>query len=188
MNKKYSTLFRIMHWSIALCMMFMLFTIFLRLNWMNKNHMAGIISAELANLDIQLGEEESVLIAKKIRKPMWEWHIWIGYVLIGLYVLRLILAAFKKMIIMNPFAKNISSKERFQAWLYISFYLFMAMTLFTGFMVVNGPDNLHELMEDLHKPSLYYILAFVFIHISGILWSEFTNDKGIISRVIGGGK
>jgi cytochrome b561 len=177
-----------MHWAIALCMLFMLLTIFLRLNWMNKNHMAGILLEQLNGLSIDLAEEDAVKIAKQIRKPMWNWHIWIGYVLVGLYILRMILAATKKMIFLNPFQHGLSGKEKFQAWLYVSFYVFIGITLATGFLIVNGPDSIHELMEEIHVLSLYYILTFVFLHIGGVLVADFTDDKGIISRVIGGGK
>lgn len=187
-KRTYSPIFRIMHWAIALCMLFMLLTIFLRLNWMNKNHMAGILLEQLNGLSIDLAEEDAVKIAKQIRKPMWNWHIWIGYVLVGLYILRMILAATKKMIFLNPFQHGLSGKEKFQAWLYVSFYVFIGITLATGFLIVNGPDSIHELMEEIHVLSLYYILTFVFLHIGGVLVADFTDDKGIISRVIGGGK
>lgn len=187
-KRTYSPIFRIMHWAIALCMLFMLLTIFLRLNWMNKNHMAGILLEQLNGLSIDLAEEDAVKIAKQIRKPMWNWHIWIGYVLVGLYILRMILAAAKKMIFLNPFQHGLSGKEKFQAWLYVSFYVFIGITLATGFLIVNGPDSIHELMEEIHVLSLYYILTFVFLHIGGVLVADFTDDKGIISRVIGGGK
>lgn len=187
-KRTYSPIFRIMHWAIALCMLFMLLTIFLRLNWMNKNHMAGILLEQLNGLSIDLAEEDAVKIAKQIRKPMWNWHIWIGYVLVGLYILRMILAAAKKMIFLNPFQHGLSGKEKFQAWLYVSFYVFIGITLATGFLIVNGPDSIHDLMEEIHVLSLYYILTFVFLHIGGVLVADFTDDKGIISRVIGGGK
>lgn len=187
-ERNYSLIFRIMHWAIAICMFGLLFTIFLRLNWMNKNHMANILLDELGTLNIQLSEDDAINVAKKIRKPMWQWHIWLGYAMIGLYLLRMIFAAFKKMAFLNPFEKGLTGKQKFQAWLYVSFYLFIGATLFTGFMIVNGPDSLHETMEEIHVLSLYYILGFVFIHISGIILAELTSDKGIISKIVSGNK
>lgn len=187
-ERNYSAVFRIMHWAIALCMFGILFTIFLRLNWMNKNHMANILLEELNALKITLSEDDAISIAKKIRKPMWQWHIWLGYVMIGLYVLRMIFAVVKKMAFLNPFEKGLTVKQKFQAWLYVSFYLFIGVTLFTGFMIVNGSDALHETMEEIHKLSLYYILTFVFIHITGIIAAELGAERGIISKIISGNK
>lgn len=185
-TRNYSTVFRIMHWAIAFCMLFMLLTIFLRLNWMNKNHMAEILLQETNQLNLGLSEEDAVSIAKKIRKPMWQWHIWIGYVLIGLYLIRMALAFTTKMAFLNPFKKELTGKQKFQAWLYVSFYVFIGLTLATGFLIVNGSDAIHETMEEIHVLSLYYILTFVFLHICGVLWAELTNEKGIVSRIISG--
>lgn len=185
-KKSYSLTFRMMHWAIALCMLFMLFTIGLRLGWMNKNHMAEILLAKSGELGISMNEKNAIQLAKQIRKPMWQWHVWIGYVLIGLYVIRMLLAAFKKMVFLNPFAAGINGKQKFQAYLYLSFYLFIGITLATGFLIVNGPDSIHHLMEEIHELSLYYLLFFIFFHIGGVLASELGADKGIISRVISG--
>lgn len=184
--KTYNRTFRIMHWAIALCILFMLFTIGLRLGWMNKNNMAEILLSKSGELGVKMDEESAVKLAKQIRKPMWEWHILIGYVLIGLYVIRMLLAVFKKMIFMNPFTKGITGKQKFQAYLYLSFYLFIGITLATGFLIVNGPDSIHETMEEIHELALYYILFFIFFHIGGVFASEFSSGKGIISRVISG--
>ena len=91
-----------MHWAIALCILFMLFTIFLRLTWLNKVNVSQILGDELSQREINLSSEELTKIAKKIRKPMWAWHVYIGYVLIGLYALRLILPFFGEMKFVNP--------------------------------------------------------------------------------------
>ena len=80
-----------LHWAIAFSMLFMLLTIFLRLNWMNKHNMADIMTAGLNELNLSIGEDEAISIAKSIRRPMWNWHVYIGYVLVGLYCLRMIL-------------------------------------------------------------------------------------------------
>jgi cytochrome b561 len=78
-NKTYTTIYRIMHWAIAICMILLLLTIFLRLTWMNKNNVSDIIQDFLATTNVSLSEDETILLAKKIRKPMWDWHIYLGY-------------------------------------------------------------------------------------------------------------
>ncbi len=74
-NKNYSVVYRLMHWAIAFCMLALLLTIFLRLTWMNKNNVAEIIKNYLATTDQTLTDDQMILLAKKIRKPMWDWHI-----------------------------------------------------------------------------------------------------------------
>lgn len=177
-----------MHWAIAFSFMLLLITIFLRLTWMNKNNVSDIIQEYLKNKDLVLTQDESIILAKKIRKPMWEWHIYLGYVLTGLMVLRLLLPMFGEMKFQNPFEKNLSAKDKFKKWTYIVFYICVITSLVTGLFLEFGPESLEHTMEDIHVLSLYYLIPFIVLHFTGILFAEFTEDKGIISRIISGFK
>lgn len=187
-NKDYSKVYRIIHWAIALSMLFMLLTIFLRMYWLNKNHVSGIIQEFLATTDQTLSEDDSISLAKKIRQPMWTWHIYIGYVLVGLYMIRLILPLFGEMKFPNPFKNYLTLKEKFQNWVYLVFYLCVAISLSTGLLIVYGSDSIHDLMEEIHVLSIYYLLAFIIFHLGGVLLAELTDQQGIVSRIISGKK
>jgi cytochrome b len=43
-------------------------------------------------------------------------------------------------------------------------------------------------MEEIHVLSIYYLIAFITLHIGGVLFSEFTNQKGILSKIVSGNK
>ena len=175
-----------MHWSIAICFTAMLFTIFLRLTWMNKNHIAVIINDYLVTTDQVLTKEQLIVLAKKIRQPMWDWHIYFGYALVGLYSVRLILPFLGQMKFISPIKAGLSLKERFQYWIYIIFYVCVAISLITGLTIVLGPKNLKDLMEQIHVLSIYYLLTFIVLHLGGVIMAEFTTRRGIISSVISG--
>ena len=177
-----------MHWAIAISFMLLLITIFLRLTWMNKNNVAEIIQNFVKDNNLVLTQDQSILLAKKIRKPMWEWHIYLGYVLTGLMVIRMLLPFFGEMKFQNPFSKNISGKDKFKKWTYLVFYVCVITSLVTGLFLEFGPESLEHTMEDIHVLSLYYLIPFIVLHFTGILIAEFTEDKGIISRVISGFK
>ncbi|MEM8521682.1 cytochrome b/b6 domain-containing protein [Flavobacterium sp. PL12] len=187
-TRNYSVVYRIMHWSIAICLTLMLITIFLRLTWMNKTNMAIIIQDYLATTSQSLSQEEAIILAKKIRKPMWDWHIYIGYALVVLYSLRLILPFFGKMKFTSPLNPALSVKEKFQYWVYIIFYLCIAVSLTTGLIIVLGPKNLKDSMEQIHVLSIYYLLSFIILHLGGIFIAELTNQKGLISKMVSGSK
>lgn len=155
---------------------------------MNKNNVSAIIQDFLATSDVKLSEDDSVMLAKKIRQPMWKWHVYIGYVLVGLYAIRLILPFLGQMKFPNPFKGDLTAKEKFQCWVYVVFYVCFAGSLFTGMMIVWGPDSLHETMEEIHVLSIYYLLGFIVLHFGGVLMAEMTDQQGIISRVISGTK
>jgi cytochrome b561 len=185
-TRNYNAIYRLMHWAIALCFILLLFTIFLRLTWMNKEHVADIVDQYLATTDQSLSRDQSILLAKKIRKPMWDWHIYLGYALVGLYPIRLILPFFGQMKFSNPFKKQLDAKTKFQYATYLIFYVCVAVSLITGLIIELGPKAYKKPMEEIHELSIYYLLAFIVIHLSGVLWAEFTNQKGIVSKIVSG--
>lgn len=187
-NRDYSRVYRLLHWAIAFSMLFLLLTIFLRLTWMNKVNVSTIIQDFLAETDLKMSEDDSISLAKQIRKPMWQWHIYTGYVLVGLYLVRLILPLFGEMKFPNPFRKELTGKEKFQCWVYVVFYICVAGSLFTGLMIEFGPDSIHDLMEEIHVLSIYYLLTFIVLHFGGVLMAELTDQKGLVSRIISGKK
>lgn len=185
---KYSKLYRIIHWAIAVSFLLLLLTIFLRLTWLNKFNVAAIIQDYLNGTDQMLSQEQLIVLAKKIRQPMWDWHIYIGYVLIGLFSIRFTLPALGHMKFQNPFSRNLSVKEKFQKWTYIIFYVCVIISLVTGLIIELGPKELKKPMEEIHILGIYYLVAFIVIHLAGVLIAEFTDQKGIISRIVSGTK
>ncbi len=183
MRTSYTLLDRILHWALAFSILFILLTVFLRLNWMEKNHMAAILTDGLSNIDIDITKEQAIKIAKQIRKPMFDWHLTIGYIAAGIFVLRIIYNATKKNLY-NPK----TSKEKFQLWVYRGFYILLGFTLISGLMIKFGPDFLHDVSEEIHKLTLFYIIPFLILHFSGIIIAEFGSKKGIVSKMIGGEK
>lgn len=185
-NKTYSTIYRIIHWTIAFCFILILITIFLRLTWMNKNHMANIIQDYLSTTGQSLSKRQLAELAKQIRLPMWNWHIYLGYILVGLFTIRLSLPLFGKMKFQSPLNKNLTLKDKFKNWKYIVFYICVVISLSTGLIIEFGSKSFRKPMEEIHELSIYYLLAFIFIHLSGVLIAEFTNQKGIISKIVRG--
>ncbi len=187
-NPKFSLTHRILHWLIAFTILFLMLTVFLRLTWLEKHNVAGILQENLKALDIILNEDDAIKIAKKIRKPMWDWHVYAGYFLIGLYILRLINLFRSGIKFPNPLNKNFDIKEKLQGWTYIIFYFLMGVSLITGFLIVNGPEKFEELMESIHEKSLYYVVLFIIMHMGGLILSELSDQKGIVGKMIYGKK
>ena len=185
---KYTTVYRIIHWAIAISFLLLLLTIFLRLTWMNKHNVAAIIQDYIIGTGQTLSEDQLIVLAKKIRQPMWDWHIYIGYVLVGLFSIRFILPAFGHMKIQNPLSKDLTAKMKVQKWTYLIFYISVIVSLTTGLIIELGPKDLKKSMEDIHVLSIYYLLAFITIHLAGVLLAEFSDQKGIISRIVSGSK
>lgn len=183
MKTSYTLIDRILHWALAISVLFILLTVFLRLNWMEKNHIAAILTDNLSTLDIDITKEQAVKIAKNIRKPMFDWHLTVGYVAAVVFGFRMFFNIFNK--------KKYNSKtstEKFQVWVYRIFYFLLGITLISGLLIRFGPDPLHDITENIHKLTLYYMVPFLILHIGGILLAETGSKKGIVSKMIGGEK
>lgn len=186
MNRTYNALYRWIHWGIALGMMAMLLTIVLRLTWLNKHNVSSIIQTYITEKGIELSEDETIVLAKKIRKPMWQWHIYTGYYLTFLFALRFTLPFFGQMKFMLPWQKGLTNKERLQFGSYLAFYVFVTMSLTTGLLIEFGNQDWRQALEDVHKLSIYYLVAYIAVHFAGVLWAEWKTHPGIISRIYGG--
>jgi cytochrome b len=60
--------------------------------------------------------------------------------------------------------------------------------LITGLLISFGPKTIKHDVEELHEMSIYYLVAFLVLHLGGVLLAELTNQKGIVSRIISGAK
>ncbi|MEY3437516.1 MAG: hypothetical protein RL265_101 [Bacteroidota bacterium] len=187
-KRNYSVIYRLMHWSIAFCMLFILFTVFLRMTWMNKENVANIMQKYFAETNASMTREQLIDLAKQIRKPMWVWHNYAGYVLSALFFLRLTLPFFGELKFANPFNKQLALKVKFQYWVYLVFYVCVLLSLVTGLTIEFGPSSMKSTVEEIHVLSIYYLLTFLVLHVGGILIAEFTVNPGIISRIVRGTK
>ena len=187
----YTRAHRILHWLIATVFMFIILTVFLRQNWMNKDQVGQILSDKLLEHGILLSKKDASLIGKAVRYPMWKFHAWAGYVLVLLYIARMILFKVQGAVFNNPFKRDLPLKERSKAIIYSVFYLCLGITLVTGLILVWGPKSnreLHHFAQGIHIQSLYYALTFIVLHLGGLVLAELGSDKGIISRMIHGRK
>ena len=187
-NRRFNGINRLIHWAIALDLLFILMTVLLRMGWMNINGVGGIIQKNLATSGTTISLKEAVAIGKEIRRPMWSLHYIAGYTMIGLYIIRMVNTAIHGVAYQSPFEKTATVKDKFKAWAYIVFYILLAVSLVTGFMTLNGPKSLHDPMAFIHTKSLYYVVAFIAIHITGVLIADAGQEPGIISRMVSGEK
>jgi cytochrome b561 len=185
-NNEFNLTHRLLHWAIAFSILFLMLTVFLRLTWLEKNNVAAILQDNLKALDINLNHDDAIKIAKQIRKPMWDWHIYTGYFLIALYLLRITNLFTAGIVFPSPFTKKSTLKQKVQGWAYIIFYFLMGISLITGFLIVKGPEDWEKLLESIHVQSIYYIVLFIFMHMVGLVLAEISDQKGIVSKMIHG--
>jgi len=185
-DKRFTLASRLIHWAIAFTFFYIALTVFLRMGWLNKGSVGTILQDNLNEEGIKLTKDQAGTLAKKVRRPMWETHIIAGYVLIGLYFVRMIITYVQGQAFANPLKAGVSGYQKFKSWVYIVFYILLAGSLVTGILIEFGPENIHEVSEEIHKLSLYYMIGFITIHIVGVVIADGGKERGIISKIISG--
>lgn len=151
-----------------------------------KTIWAAIIHQGLAKIDVIITDKQAVSIAKGIRGVMFQWHIYFGYA-VGVFVFaRFVYMAKFGLHYLSPFSRQATTKQKFQAWVYWVFYAGVALSVITGLLLKFGPEAIEQQAETIHKLALWYFIPFISLHLAGILVAESGNDKGIVSKMIGG--
>ena len=185
-EKRFNLASRLIHWAIAFVFLYILLTVLLRMGWMNRGTVAALAGESLAKDGAAVTKDQVTNVGRAVRRPMWDTHIIAGYVLIGLYVIRMIINMVQGLGFDNPLKQGLSGYRKFKSWVYVIFYIFLFGSLLTGILIEFGPHSIHEVSEDIHKLSLYYMIAFIVLHLVGVIIADGGKERGIISKIISG--
>lgn len=182
-QQKFTVFHRLLHWTMAIALPVLFITGFLRMYWMNRNKIAAIIESKTSAIP----KEQMSDIARTIREPMWQWHEVFAHIMIFAFLARIIYMLVKGVRFPNPFKSNQLLKERLQGFTYVYFYFFVFISAATGICIEKGflPQWKGDI-ETIHKWGIYWFPVFILLHLAGIVIAEFSNKKGITSKMIGG--
>ncbi|MBN2721811.1 MAG: cytochrome b/b6 domain-containing protein [Campylobacterales bacterium] len=188
--KHWSLNFRLWHWINAIVIFGLLGTVFLRKTFLSYRTNSEIIMDKLSDINITIAKDQAISIARAVRSPMWDWHIWLGYALAALVVWRIVLffTDSGKQNYQNCSEKT--THDKIVSALYVIFYALMFLMAGTG-LALHFHDFLHigedlgHSIKEFHELLYNGILYFVIIHIAGVIIAENKGDKGIISSMVG---
>jgi len=105
-------------------------------------------------------------------------------------LIRKIKSAYKQHFIIKK-NRELARHEFWVKTLYAIFYLLLLITVITGFCLAFEDDvpalkHMHFIRE-IHQINMYFILAFIVVHLLGVFLAERKNSKGIVSDMINGG-
>ncbi|MGI4729691.1 MAG: cytochrome b/b6 domain-containing protein [Janthinobacterium lividum] len=203
--KKNSGSLRLWHWLNALVITGSLLTVLLNSTLFDTKTNASFISQNLHENGVQLTAEQAKSVAHAQRDQVWEVHTYFGYVLAALLLFRLLLEVFQladqKFIrkIKTAYRKYFITKQQRELalheltvkTLYAIFYILILIMVATG-LYLAFEDHIFFLkkihaIKEVHGFTMYLIIAFIVLHIAGVLWAERKDGAGIVSDMINGG-
>jgi len=190
-HKKYSVSFRIWHWLNAIAVLGLLGTTFLRKTFLSYKTNARIIQDGLAKMDMEISVDAAKNIAKEIRSPMWEWHYIFGFMLVLLFIYRLVLHFTSRPLFSAAELKESGMHDKGVAFLYLVLYLLTGIMSVTGIVMYFGAElgfekDTVKAIKEFHELLMYFFAFFVPVHIAGVFMAEQKQQKGIVSNMIGG--
>ena len=190
---KWSAAFRAWHWLHAAVILGLLGTVFLRKTFLSWRTNSEILMQKLSGFGIDITAEQAKALAKAIRAPMWEWHIWLGFALAALLLWRVLLFFTQSGRRNYTALKGESLHKKAVKAGYLVLYGVIAFMAVSG-LVIHFYDLLgiaketaHDIKE-VHELMYNVILIFVPLHIAGVVIADMTNEKCIVSDMINGGE
>ncbi|AMJ64590.1 hypothetical protein AXW84_03485 [Hymenobacter sp. PAMC 26628] len=153
-------------------------------------------------------EQQGRAFAHIISDRIWEWHIAIGLGLAAFWLLRVLLElrgpaevrfstrlmlVARKYRLAPPAEKGDARHALFAKTTYALFYIFLTVMVITGLALTWADDvpflhSIEHTVKEVHNVTMYLIIGFFVLHLAGVVWSEITEDNGLISRMVSGSK
>ncbi|GAA4040614.1 hypothetical protein GCM10022409_28180 [Hymenobacter glaciei] len=199
--KDYRAPLRFWHWANTLLISLQLMTILFQKVIVNSRSAIPELQASGKDVSVPQARELAHIISERI----WDWHIYFGWALVALWVLRLglqltgpsdlrfsarLMEILRRYRLAPPADKSKTGKMLFAKTTYALFYLFLTIMVATGLILlyedVSWLKGIHHLAEETHNVTMYLIMGFILIHVVGVVWVENKEDHGLISRMVGG--
>jgi Ni/Fe-hydrogenase 1 B-type cytochrome subunit len=204
--KKNSFNLRLWHWLNFLVISGSLLTVLINSTLLDRGVVTEAIGKQLKSNGSTNVAADAGKIAHDLGDQVWQVHIYIGIALAVLLLYRIVLEFFqpgnqhffkKIRVAINRYQDNSSEKrlarhEVVVKALYLIFYLLLAIIAVTGLSLAFKKNfgiskPLGHQIKEIHGFCMYLIIAFILVHLAGVLLAERKDSKGIISDMFNGG-
>ncbi len=198
---------RIWHWSNALIISGLLATVLLRKTFLSWRINAALIEEKVNASGVVITSDLAKEIAVAMRDKLWQWHIYLGFALAALLAYRVGIAimvekrwsfldAIRDLTKIKQFPKAQQKSAVHHALvrsLYTLFYLATAIMVISGLLMVFSTElgiakeTLGSIKET-HEFMMWFFVIFVAVHVVGVVVAENSDEPGLISDMVNGGK
>jgi len=193
---------RIWHWLNAIAIIGLLLTVLLRKTLLSWKTNSAVISSKLEAAGQAITPELAKEIAVSIRNPLWDIHIYLGYLLGALLLGRILIIIFvEKKCLLTSVLQSLKNGAIYKTntrhyymvkALYALFYIMTLLMVVTGFLLVfkeslSLEKSMSSFLKETHEIAMWFFVAFVAGHIIGLVVAEQGDDAGLVSDMISGG-
>lgn len=205
--KRHSFAVRLWHWLNVLVITGSLLTVLLNSTLFDVRDNTSYVQKQLQESGAVVTAEQAKNVAHGLEDKVWDIHIYFGYALAALLLFRLIAEIFQprqqRLIERLKNAYQTYRKHTKQSTLalhdltvkslYLIFYLLLITMSMTGLSLTFAKElgiakAIKHNIKEVHGFCIYLILAFILVHIVGVLLAERKENKGIVSDMINGGE
>lgn len=206
-NKKHSAALRLWHWANAIVISGSLITVLINSTVLKPRKSAPLVLAEIQKDNPSFTLDQARSSVGLLEDKVWEWHIYFGYTLAALFLLRIIAEFFditerkfipqlKKAWLQYKVIKQerqAAKHELVVKGIYIVFYIVLIIMVLTGLSLAFQDSlpfskALQHSVKEVHGFCMYLVLAFIAVHLAGVFLAERKpENKGIVSDMINGG-
>ncbi|MCB2379246.1 cytochrome b/b6 domain-containing protein [Hymenobacter sp. BT635] len=206
-GSKNSLALRLWHWGSAAVISSLLTTILFLRVIVDTRGLGPSFQEVMLKQGVTMSTEQVRGLSRVVSHRIWDWHVYLGITLSFLLLFRLGLEFFQtggqrfsvRLAVARRYFRQQGADLRdarhslLVKYSYVAFYLMLVVMVGTGLVLTFADDVafLHELehtMKEIHNVTMYLVMAFIVFHIGGVVWSELSKGKGIVSDMINGGK
>ena len=202
----YTLAIRIWHWLTSLTITASIVMVILASTMFTMQGNIPVVQEQVQQKGGTLSSDQARAVAHEYSDKLWMTHKYIGFGLCFLLLCRIVIeAAYSKE---RRLGTKIRKALAFQTqtevqrsdrrhyimvkWGYVVFYLLLLVMALTGlglaFEDVPAFRSIHKSLTGIHKVVQFLIYSYIFFHIAGVIRADVTDNKGIVSRMINGGK
>ena len=205
--KKHSPQLRLWHWLNAIVISGSLITVLINSTITDDGTTGTLIKNQLKSAGASITADQARSAAHALSDSVWAIHIYFGYALAALLLLRLVLEYFQladqKFIrtIKNSYyvfktTKANREKARHELTvktIYSLFYIILIIMVLTGLFLafedaLAAYKSIRHNVRQVHGFCMYLVIAFIIVHLAGVFLAERKKESaGITSDMINGG-
>jgi Ni/Fe-hydrogenase 1 B-type cytochrome subunit len=202
----YSASIRIWHWLVGLLFVASITMVLLASTVFTMSGNTPMVQEQVQQKGGTVTPQQAKAVAHEYSDKLWMLHKYIGFGLCFLLLCRMFIEAGHstekrlgtkiKNALRLQVAGGWAAQDRkhylWVKWGYVFFYLCFLLMALSGlglaFEDLPFLRNNHDIFEGTHSFVQWLVYAYILAHIAGVIRSDMTDNKGLVSRMINGGK